>query len=45
MLIAWIRGYDARTDALSLSAHRTLFEGFAGEKIELTSPAAIAAFA
>jgi cytidylate kinase len=45
MLIAWIRGYDARTDELSLSAHRTLFEGFAGEKIELTSPAAIAAFA
>jgi adenylate kinase family enzyme len=45
MLIAWIRDYDARTDEFSLSAHRTLFEAFAGEKIELTSPAAIAAFA
>jgi len=44
MLVAWIRGYSTRTDELSLTAHRALFDGFAGDKIELTSRAAIAAF-
>jgi adenylate kinase family enzyme len=45
MLRAWIREYDARQDELSLAAHRALFDGFAGEKIELSSREAIAGFA
>lgn len=44
MLIGWIRDYEARRDVFSLSAHRALFDGFAGEKVELTSQEAIAAF-
>jgi hypothetical protein len=44
MLLAWIRDYQARTDMFSLSAHRALFHGFPGEKIELVSREAIAAF-
>jgi aminoglycoside phosphotransferase len=39
MLIAWIRDYAM------LPAHRATFDAFAGEKIELTSREAIAAFA
>jgi adenylate kinase family enzyme len=44
MLIDWIRDYETRRDAFSLRAHRTLFDRFAGPKIELTSRDAIAAF-
>ena len=45
MLIGWIRNYETRRDVFSLTAHRALFNGFAGQKIELTSRDAIAAFA
>ncbi|HEY2749449.1 MAG TPA: shikimate kinase [Polyangia bacterium] len=44
MLIGWIRDYATRADTFSLGAHRALFDGFAGDKIELTSPDAIARF-
>jgi adenylate kinase family enzyme len=44
LLIGWIRDYDVRQDAFSSAAHRALFEGFAGDKIELLSREAIAAF-
>lgn len=43
MLIRWIRGYEARRDVFSLAAHRALFDGFSGDKLELTSREAIAA--
>jgi adenylate kinase family enzyme len=42
MLVAWIRGYETRTDELSLSAHRALFDRFTGHRVELTSREAIA---
>lgn len=45
MLIGWIRAYATRGDTFSLSAHRGLFDGFGGEKTELTSREAIAALA
>lgn len=38
MLLDWVRGYDTRTGPLSLTGHRALFEGFEGEKQELTEP-------
>jgi adenylate kinase family enzyme len=44
MLLDWIRDYEARTDVFSLSAHRALFDGCDGNKLELTSREAIAAF-
>ena len=44
MLIGWIREYETRADTFSLRAHRALFDGFSGDKIELTSREAIAAF-
>jgi adenylate kinase family enzyme len=44
MLIGWIRDYETRSDVFSLAAHRALFDGFAGGKIELSSREAIAAF-
>lgn len=44
MLIGWIRAYETRSDVFSLAAHRALFDGFAGDKRELTSREAIAAF-
>lgn len=44
MLIGWIRDYETRRDEFSLAAHRALFDGFAGEKVELGSREAIAAF-
>ncbi len=44
MLIEWIRDYDRRTDEFSLRAHRALFDGFAGDKVELTSREAILAY-
>jgi hypothetical protein len=43
MLIGWIRAYETRRDTFSLGAHRTLFDGFAGEKIEPTKREPIAA--
>jgi adenylate kinase family enzyme len=45
MLIGWIQDYERRRDEFSLAAHRALFDGFAGDKHELTSREAIAAFA
>jgi len=44
MLTDWIRKYESRTDEFSLAAHRALFDGFTGEKIELTSLESILAF-
>lgn len=44
MLIGWIRDYETRRDEFSLAAHRALFDGFAGDKRELTSREAIATF-
>ena len=44
MLIGWIQEYERRSDEFSLAAHRALFDGFAGDKHELTSREAIAAF-
>lgn len=34
MLLAWVAEYPNRQDALSLGAHRRLFDGFAGPKVE-----------
>ncbi len=45
MLIGWIREYDGRDDVFGLKAHRALYDGFAGDKRELTSREAIAAYA
>lgn len=45
MLRSWIRDYEVRKDELSLAAHRALFDGFTGNKIELSSREAIATFA
>jgi adenylate kinase family enzyme len=44
MLIGWIRDYAVRRDEFSLAAHRALYDDFAGDKIELTTREAIAAF-
>jgi adenylate kinase family enzyme len=44
MLIGWIRDYAVRSDEFSFAAHRALYDGFAGDKIELASREAIAAF-
>ena len=44
MLIGWIRNYETRRDVFSLGAHRALFDRFPGDKVELTSREAIAAF-
>ncbi len=44
MLIGWIRAYETRDDVCSRAAHRALFDGFAGDKLELASRASIAAF-
>ncbi len=41
MLIGWIRDYETRRDEFSLRAHRRLFDGFTGDKLEFRSPAAI----
>jgi adenylate kinase family enzyme len=45
MLIRWIHDYDSRADALSLAAHRRLYDGFERDKIELTSPEEVASWA
>jgi len=42
MLVGWIRDYETRRDTFSLAAHRSLFDGFGGDKRELTSREAIA---
>lgn len=39
MLIEWIKAYDRRTDEFSYLAHRRLFEGFDGPKMEFNSNA------
>jgi hypothetical protein len=44
MLVGWIRDYETRRDAFSLGTHRALFDGFAGDKVELTSREAIAGY-
>jgi adenylate kinase family enzyme len=45
MLVAWIRDYEARTDEVfSLTAHRALFAGFSGDRVELVSREAITAY-
>ena len=44
MLIDWIRAYPRRIDEFSLAAHRALFDGFPGDKSELASADAIAAW-
>lgn len=44
LLIGWIQDYEHRRDEFSLAAHRALFDGFSGDKHELTSREAIAAF-
>ena len=44
MLIGWIRDYATRGDEFSLAAHRALFDAFTGDKVELASRDAIAAF-
>lgn len=36
MLIDFIRGYEERSDTFCYSAHRTLFDQFEGEKVEIT---------
>lgn len=37
MLVGWVRAYATRDDEFSLRAHRTLFDSFAGDKIEHTA--------
>jgi adenylate kinase family enzyme len=37
MLIDWVRGYYTRDDELSLARHRALFDGYAGDKAEVSS--------
>jgi adenylate kinase family enzyme len=44
MLVGWIRDYETRRDAFSLGTHRALFDGFSGDKVELTSREAIARY-
>ena len=39
MLIDWIKAYDQRTDEFSHVAHRRLFDGFSGQKLEFLSNA------
>lgn len=35
-LLDWVRTYDTREDEYGLAAHRALFDGFAGDKQEIT---------
>ena len=37
-LQAWVESYYQRSDAWSYAAHRALFDGFAGQKVEHTAP-------
>lgn len=45
LLIGWIRDYATRDDVFSLTAHRALFDGFPGDKRELSTREAITAYA
>lgn len=36
-LLAWLAEYDTREGDLSLHAHRACFDGYVGDKLELTS--------
>jgi len=36
MLIGWVRAYATRQDESSLQSHRSLFDGFLGDKVEVT---------
>ena len=36
-LLDWVRGYDTRSDDMSLQAHRRLFDSYAGPKREITA--------
>ena len=38
-LQAWVAGYYTRDDPWSYAYHRRLFDGFGGDKLELTAPA------
>lgn len=38
-LVGWVRAYATREDEFSLRAHRALYDGFTGDKIEVTSQA------
>jgi hypothetical protein len=44
MALGWIRDYAARDDVCSLAAHRALWGGFSGDKIELVTRETISAF-
>lgn len=44
MLVGWIRDYATRRDVFSQAAHQALFDRFGGDKVQLTSREAIAAF-
>jgi len=37
MLVQWVRDYETRTDVFSLGAHRELYDGFDGDKMEFGS--------
>jgi len=37
MLIDWVQSYESRADEFSLQAHRRLFDGFEGDKVEYDS--------
>jgi adenylate kinase family enzyme len=37
MLISWVRDYECREDEFSLAAHRRLFDGHPGPKLEIRS--------
>jgi adenylate kinase family enzyme len=37
MLLEWVAGYEVREDEFSLGAHRELFEGYRGVKMEVTA--------
>jgi adenylate kinase family enzyme len=37
MLIGWVRDYATRDDMFSLRSHRALYDGWAGDKLEVTA--------
>ncbi|MGH7297514.1 MAG: shikimate kinase [Polyangiaceae bacterium] len=43
-LLGWIGEYETREDVYSLKAHRAVFDAFKGDRVELTSREAIAAY-
>lgn len=42
-LLDWVTQYPSRSDEYGLAAHRALFDGYSGPKLELTDPADYAA--